>query len=152
MIIKISKRLTGAVLLLGFAVYLLTGVKDANSLSYLMPQLYAYLLIAASIGLIIQFIVLRKKDAQDAFTINCKGFWRTGGFRIFVYALMILAYYILMSIVGFVVSTVLFLFASYWFLSVRKASVYMISLAVAALLYCLFTFALKVDFPHGLLY
>lgn len=152
MTIKLSKRLTGAACLLVFAYFLLDGVKDPSSLSYFMPLLYGYLLLAAAGCLVVQFFVLRKKDEKDILVLDFNGFLKSDTCKVLAYLLMILAYYVLVSVIGFVVSTVLFLMLSYVFLGVKNARVYITSLVIFAALYSLFSFALNVRFPHGFLY
>lgn len=152
MVIRLSKRLTGAVLFLAFSIYLLAGVRDPSSLSYLMPQLYAWLLIVLAILLTIQFVLRRKTDEKDRIVIRLKGFSKSEAAKILFYMAIILAYYIAVNYLGFVVSTVLFLVISYAFLGMRKPSVYAVSILIFAALYFLFAYALGVRFPHGWLY
>lgn len=152
MVINVSKRLAGAVFFLAAGVFLLSGIADKSSLSFFMPVLYSRLLIGMSVLLALQYVMKRGKDEKDVLRLDFRNYAKSGSFRILLYLLMIVAYYILVSIVGFAVTTGLFLVASYWFLGVREIKVYIVSLLIMGVLYSVFDFALKVNFPHGFLY
>jgi hypothetical protein len=145
--------MTGAVLFIFFSVYLLAGIREPGSLSYFMPRLYGYLLLALSIALIVQDFALRKKEAgKDVLVLNFQGFLKSDSLKILLYLGIIIAYYAAVSYLGFVVSSVAFLIMSYLFLGVYKVSVHLFSLAIFGVLYAIFDFFLNVRFPHGWLY
>lgn len=151
--IKVSKRLSCAVLMLTLGIFLLSGVTAKDSLSYFMPQLYGWLLICAAALLIVQFFIGRSKnDTSDLLVFDFHNYFKSSSFRIFSYLIAIVIYYALVSVLGFVVTTALFLVFSYWFLGVRKIKVYIVSLIIMGLLYFTFAFPLGVRFPHGFLY
>ncbi len=152
MVIRISKRLTGAALFLAAALFMMSGINDWKSLGFFMPVLYSRLLIGVAAVLVIQYFLKRGKDAKDTLTFDFREYSKSDSCRILVYFLMILAYYILISSIGFLTTTCLFLVASYIFLGVRSVGVYVASLLITGFLYCIFDFALNVNFPHGFLY
>lgn len=108
------------------------------------PQVVSVLLFLASTTLIIQAI--KGNSLKNFEIIDKQGFIRTAitlGFAI--------AYLFLMQVVGFYLSTAIFLFVTMKFLGLKSYLVTLIvSVSVASIVYGIFRIFLKIPLPEGL--
>ncbi|KAB7886847.1 tripartite tricarboxylate transporter TctB family protein [Poseidonibacter ostreae] len=110
------------------------------------PQALSALLFIASIALIVQ--ALKGNALKNLESINKKGFIRTS-----VTLVIAVSYLYLMQVIGFYISTVMFLFVTMRYLGQRNNLVtFFISLAIASVVYGIFSMFLKIPLPEGMLY
>jgi len=108
------------------------------------PQLVSVLLLLASITLIVQ--ALRGYSLKNFETINKHGFIRAS-----ITLAIAIAYLFLMQLIGFYLSTAIFLFVTMKFLGLKSyLTTFIVSLCVATIIYGIFRIFLKIPLPEGL--
>lgn len=114
---------------------------------YLFPLLVSVFMILISISLFAEGIKdekLREKEETDKIEKKDKVYWKEVLFTIFISAV----YYFAMDIIGFIVSTILFLLILFAFLGERrKWLITIISVSTTAIIYFIFGVLLHVMLP-----
>ncbi|MBR1919883.1 MAG: tripartite tricarboxylate transporter TctB family protein [Spirochaetales bacterium] len=111
---------------------------------YLFPLVISLILFALSISLLLESRNRRYAAKRDDDT-----HWRA----IFLYVAICLVYYLVISYIGFIVSTVIFLVVVFRLLGVRKWWLIALLASVATLaIYILFAMLLHVMLPQGSIY
>lgn len=150
--IKLSKKmLTGAFFLCCSLVFYFT-IPETMTLSWYLPKFYSLVVIILSVILILSGLLHWKGDGKDKIIIDLRRIRESKHWKTIAFMAMLLVYYILISYLGMVASTVLFMVAIYLFLGVRNPVIILVSLLIMAAVYCGFAFGLRVHFPHGILY
>ena len=149
-----SKRIdigVGIVLcILSIVIYLYAGQYEGRGVnSYgpnFFPQALASMMFLASVALIIQ--ALRGKALKDLEAMNKQGFIRAT-----VTLVIAIGYVFLMKVIGFYLSTILFLFVVMMYLGQKKLWIRIaVSVLVATAVYSLFQYFLKIPLPEGIFY
>lgn len=104
-----------------------------------MPRLVGWLLIMLGLGLIFQSLVLKKDTIE---TINLKD-----ELNVLIYVGIFLVYLIILYIIGFLLSTIIFSFALLFIMKAEKKSYYFAAVVLSVFIYCLFKYVLKVPLP-----
>lgn len=110
------------------------------------PQVLALMLFLASASLIIQ--AFRGNALKTLEKIDKQGFVRAT-----ITLIIAIAYVFLMNVLGFYLSTIIFLFVVMTFLGQKKLWIrVLVTLAVATAVYSLFHYLLKIPLPEGIFY
>ncbi len=110
------------------------------------PQVLSFMMLLASVALIIQ--AFRGKALKSLEEINKQGFIRAAATLV-----MAIGYVFLMNILGFYLSTVLFLFVVMTYLGQKILWIRVfVSILVATAVYGLFYYFLKIPLPEGIFY
>lgn len=108
------------------------------------PQALSALLFIASISLIVQ--ALKGNALKNLEAIDKKGF-----IRAVVTLIIALTYLFVMQVVGFYISTALFLFVTMKYLGQRNnLTTLIISVSIASIVYGIFSMFLKIPLPEGM--
>ena len=110
------------------------------------PQALSLLLFLSSVALIIQ--ALRGKALKSLEVVD-----RSGFIRATVTLVIAIGYVFLMKVLGFYLSTVIFLFVVMTYLGQKKLWIrILVSILVASAVYGLFHYFLKIPLPEGIFY
>lgn len=110
------------------------------------PQALSLMLFLTSVALIVQ--ALRGKALKGLEKINKQGFVRAA-----VTLVMAVAYLLMMKVVGFYISTIIFLYVVMMYLGQKNQWVrVLVSISVASAVYGLFYYFLKIPLPEGIFY
>jgi hypothetical protein len=108
------------------------------------PQALSGLLFIASLGLVVQAVRGRALKSLEAFN-------KPGLINVAATLAIAVSYLFLMKILGFYLSTVLFLYASMTFLKQKGQRVRILSsIIVATVVFSIFKFFLKIPLPQGI--
>ena len=147
--IKIRKNLWSGILTIVFSVILwvalpfciksqVTTLTAAIGPDYL-PRLIIALMGICGIGLVITSLALKKDEEIE---INLKDELRT-----FIFVGIILAYILLMPVIGFLIDTILFSCVALFFMETRKPSHYVAVVILTILIFVGFKYGLMVSLP-----
>ena len=150
--IKLSKKMLTGVFFLVCASVFYFMIPKAMTLSWYLPKFYSLVVMLLSGLLILSGLLRWKKDEKDKIVIDLSRLRQSKHWKTVAFMAMLLVYFILISYLGMVVTTVLFMVAMYLFLGVRDPKIILIALVIMAAVYCGFAFGLRVRFPHGILY
>nr|WP_321295786.1 tripartite tricarboxylate transporter TctB family protein [uncultured Sphaerochaeta sp.] len=144
----ISRIFSSAMIALGLYVILTARTFPEGTGGVLGPGFFPILLGILLIGLsALQLFNTRKEKAVAT------AFLTESTKRVLFACLIIIGYMAAIAILGFLISTPLFLFGIMWFFSVRKWSTLLISsIATTAVLYFVFLKFLSVSLPAGILF
>ncbi len=144
----ISRIFSSAMIALGLYVILTARTFPEGTGGVLGPGFFPILLGILLIGLsALQLFNTRKEKAVAT------AFLTESTKRVLFACLIIIGYMAGIAILGFLISTPLFLFGIMWFFSVRKWSTLLISsIATTAVLYFVFLKFLSVSLPAGILF
>lgn len=104
-----------------------------------LPRLVAVLMICCGIGLIIQSLVL-KKDEEVVIEFGREG-------HALLFAAAMIVYVILLPLIGFVLSSILFAFASLFLMECRKPMYYLSTAILVVAIFITFKYGLSVALP-----
>ena len=150
--IKLSKKIMSGALFLAIALVFYLMIPNEDTLTWYLPKFYSLVSIALSLGLILSGLIGFKKEDKDKIYLDKKNFKKSDQWKTVAFMAMLLVYFIIISYLGMVVSTVLFMVAMYLFLGVKNPKTIVISVIIMGAVYCAFAFGLHVQFPHGILY
>jgi len=147
--IKLKKNLTSGIIGALFGVIMLVAIplciKAKISLvssgigpDYL-PRLVAMLMIACGLGLVFQSLFL-KKDEEVVITFRQEG-------HALLFAAAMIVYVILLPVIGFVLSSVLFAFASLFLMECKKPLYYLSTALLVLGIFVAFKYGLSVALP-----
>jgi hypothetical protein len=147
--------LIGTLVVLFYVIPAYIDLEQEYDLASLSPAFFptiATWLIAGLTFLHLLFIIARKKKSVDPEEgdewLSSSEQWKALGS-----CLAIIAYFFLMKVIGFIVSTILVLAFLFWFTGVKKPlQVALTSILVTAGLYLFFLYVMKVHFPKGVLF
>lgn len=144
----ISRIFSSAMIALGLYVILTARTFPEGTGGVLGPGFFPILLGILLIGLsALQLFNTRKEKAVAT------AFLTESTKRVLFACLIIIGYMAGIAILGFLISTPLFLFGIMWFFSVRKWSTLLVSsMATTAVLYFVFLKFLSVSLPAGILF
>lgn len=108
-----------------------------------LPRLMIALMGICGAGLIITSLVFKKDDTVE---VDLKDELRT-----FLFVAIILAYILLMPVIGFLLSTILFSCIALFFMETRKPLHYIVVIILSALIFVGFKYGLMVSLPTILL-
>ena len=110
------------------------------------PQVLSLMLFLSSVALIIQ--ALRGKALKTLEEVN-----KSGLIRAAVTLMIAIGYVLLMKVLGFYLSTVLFLFVVMTYLGQKRLWIrILVTILVASAVYGLFHYFLKIPLPEGIFY
>ena len=104
-----------------------------------LPRLIIALMGICGIGLIITSLVFKKDDTIE---VNLKDELRT-----LLLVVIILAYILLMPVIGFLLSTILFSCIALFFMETRKPLHYVVVIVLSVLIFVGFKYGLTVSLP-----
>lgn len=144
---KIRTNLTGGIfsaLFAGVLWFLSLGIIEVmpNSTSVganFFPKAMAVLLFIFSITLIVQSVFFKKEEIIE---LDLKGELRT-----MIFLAIIVAYVVLINLIGFLISTILMSSAVLWYLKCRDWKYYVICAAAAIVIFFGFTYGLRIKLP-----
>lgn len=144
---EISDISTGGILLLLSAIGFLMAGQFGNGQAYgpdFFPKLILTLL-AISAAMLIVGGVLRLKKEKSVSHIQ----WdRSAVRKIILFIVLLITYILLFFWVGFIISTILFLFAAQWIFGLRKVVLLAgVAVILPIILYFIFTMAFKIPLP-----
>lgn len=144
----ISRIFSSAMIALGLYVILTARTFPEGTGGVLGPGFFPILLGILLIGLsALQLFNTRKEKAVAT------AFLTESTKRVLLACLIIIGYMAGIAILGFLISTPLFLFGIMWFFSVRKwSTLFISSIATTAVLYFVFLKFLSVSLPTGILF
>ncbi|TFJ93262.1 tripartite tricarboxylate transporter TctB family protein [Lentibacillus salicampi] len=115
--------------------------------SDLMPKALGYLLIALAVGLFFTGKSDADEDKKEESTTS-----KSETPALLAVTAMVLAYILLLEVLGFVIVTVLFVFFCSWFLGYKKFKVNAtVSILFPVILYYIFNYLLQIRLPAGIL-
>ncbi len=149
--VKVSRIFSSIMILLGIYVISVASQFPPGTNGVLGPGFFPILLGILLIALSILQLVTSRKEPREENTSSSADPQATR--RVIISCLVVIAYMILINIVGFLVATPIFLFTIMWFFSVRKKSIlFTTSLVTTGLLYFIFLQFLSVSLPTGMFY
>ena len=148
MTIKLRTNLIGGLLgliiaaIIWFVIPVQVKVMQASTYSVdarFMPRLVTLIIALMSIVLLIQSLVLKKERIVDIIIKEET--------RVIVFYLILVAYVVLIPIIGFLISTLLISLGTLLYLRCKRKSYYIITGVIVAGIYLAFIFLLNVPLP-----
>lgn len=145
----------GILLALGAAIFVLIpgqikNVKGSAVGPRAFPYFLAVLLMLCSAVLIIQGLGRQRKSRADgvsgAKTDETRESWKSVGFALGIFALLVL-YAFVMRIIGYVPASLVFLMGMLYLLEVRKKRLYVLMIPIVLIVYAVFRMFLHVQLP-----
>ena len=147
--IKIKKNLASGIIsvLAGTVLWLMIPYCIKSKVNYLtssigptyMPKLIVIVMIVCGVGLIIQSLIL-KKDETVTISISDE-------LRVLIYLGLLIAYILLLPILGFILTSGLFVCCSLWLMESRNKFHYLTALIIVLLVFVGFKYGLSVNLP-----
>lgn len=109
------------------------------------PEAKAYPLVFIIVGIAMALVLIFRKKQPEVEALD-KG----AIIKIFSFAVVIFIYLMLMSKVGYIISTLLFMYVGEWMLKLKKGVLFVVfPIVLTLVLYLLFTRVLSVILPMG---
>jgi hypothetical protein len=141
---------------LGFSLVMLGVTHGLEKMSAMVPRLFGTLgIIFSSVAIVIRLILFlrggeRQKEPSHRPSKTLEGAKVEGAMNLYVAILLAIVYLALAEVLGFVVGTVIMIFAYLWFAHYRRVGIGLIySIVTSLLLYWLFYKILRVNLPEG---
>jgi len=107
------------------------------------PRILAFLLALLSVILLVDTL---RKRVKVTCSVNVELLKNLGLFLAFL-----LMYILLLKPIGFILTTIAFIFCMTWFLGGTKKQAFIASIPMSLIVYVVFSFILKVPLPKGIL-
>jgi membrane-bound metal-dependent hydrolase YbcI (DUF457 family) len=142
---NLSKHLLAAVIAIAFAVMLYLDSYKLNFAGYLLPRILSATIILLSLAMIAEAWWCQKKSG----TADCSS-TETNSKRVIIFISSIIAYIVGINIVGYFVSTPLYIVGAYLYLNAMKLrNSILIAVGFTVFVYLLFVAFLQLPIPLG---